>query len=119
MDLSWTAEQQAFRAEAHGWLEANVPADPLPSGDTAEGFALHLEWERKLFDAGWAVVSWPEAYGGRDATLWDLPDHQNPREVLACCPGGVVEDPVFMLSADRTLAFERVPRSRRLIPVAA
>ena len=24
-----------------------------------------------LFDAGWAVVSWPEAYGGRDASLWE------------------------------------------------
>src|ERR1700730_14899734 len=46
----------------------------------------------------------------RDATLRDLPDHQNPWEVLACRPGGVVEDPVFMLSADRTVAFERVGR---------
>ena len=40
----------------------------LPSGDTREGFALHLDWERALFDARYAVVSWPEAYGGRDAS---------------------------------------------------
>ena len=71
MDLTWTDEETAFRAECRAWLEANVPDRPLPSGDTAEGFALHVEWEKKLFDARWSVVSWPEAYGGRDATLWE------------------------------------------------
>ncbi|HEX2578758.1 MAG TPA: acyl-CoA dehydrogenase family protein, partial [Aquihabitans sp.] len=40
------------------------------SGDTAEGFAQHLDWERTLFDARYAVVSWPEAFGGRDASRW-------------------------------------------------
>ena len=64
MDLTWSPEEQAFRAEVREWLGANVPAEPLPSGDTREGFARHLEWERRLFDARFAVVSWPEAYGG-------------------------------------------------------
>ncbi len=68
MDLQFTAAQRAFRAEARAWLEANVPTN-LPSGDTRHGFALHLLWEKKLFDAGWAVVSWPRAYGGRAASL--------------------------------------------------
>ena len=35
----YTPEQDAFRAEARAWLEANVPAEPLPSFDTREGFA--------------------------------------------------------------------------------
>ena len=70
MDLTWTAEDEAFRAEARGWLEANVPHVSLPSGDTREGFAAHLEWERRLFEARWSVVSWPEKYGGRAATPW-------------------------------------------------
>jgi alkylation response protein AidB-like acyl-CoA dehydrogenase len=70
MDLTWTDEQEAFRADAREWLEANVPRG-LASGDTREGFAQHLEWERHLFDNRWAVVSWPEAYGGRDASLWE------------------------------------------------
>ena len=59
MDLNFTPAEEAFRAEARAWLEANVPVG-LPSGDTAEGFALHVEWEKKLFAAGWSVVSWPE-----------------------------------------------------------
>src|SRR5688572_14675161 len=67
VDLTFSAEDDAFRAECRAWLEANVPRG-LPSGDTREGFAAHLEWERALFDAQFAVVSWPEAYGGRDAS---------------------------------------------------
>ena len=70
MDLSWTEEQEAFRSEARAWLEANVP-DDLGSGDTREGFARHLEWERQLFADRWAVVSWPRDHGGRDASIWE------------------------------------------------
>lgn len=70
MDLTFTPAEEEFRAEARAWLEANVPVG-LPSGDTREGFALHLEWEKKLFEARWAVVSWPTEYGGRGASLWE------------------------------------------------
>lgn len=71
MDLTWSESEESFRADAREWLQANVPQPSLPSGDTAEGFALHLEWEHRLHEAGWAVVSWPTAYGGRDASLWE------------------------------------------------
>ncbi len=70
MDLTWSEREEAFRAECRTWLEANVPHG-LPSGDTREGFTLHLEWERTLHAAGYAAVSWPKAYGGRDASLWE------------------------------------------------
>ncbi|HET6771780.1 MAG TPA: acyl-CoA dehydrogenase family protein [Acidimicrobiales bacterium] len=79
MDLSWSESEQAFRAEARAWLEENLAAwhaehggrDAIASGDTRTGFAQHLTWERRLHDGGWAAVSWPTAYGGRDASLWE------------------------------------------------
>jgi len=71
MDLTWSADEKAFRAEARSWLEAHVPDPALPSGDTAAGFALHLEWERALFETGYSAVSWPVEYGGRAASLWE------------------------------------------------
>jgi len=37
--------------------------------DTAEGSVAHRAWERELFDSRLSVVSWPERYGGRDASL--------------------------------------------------
>src|SRR5215831_16042225 len=70
MDLAFTDAEDAFRAECRAWLEANVPHG-LPSGDTREGFAAHLEWERLLYRDRWAVVSWPHLYGGRDSSLWE------------------------------------------------
>jgi alkylation response protein AidB-like acyl-CoA dehydrogenase len=60
-----------FRAEVRDWLRAHVPVTPLPSVDTAEGFARHRDWERELFAARLAVVAWPAEYGGRDLPLLD------------------------------------------------
>ena len=97
MDLTFTEEEQAFRAKARAWLEANVPRPALPSGDTREGFALHKEWERALFDARWAVVSWPREYGGRDASLmeWLIFEEEYYR---AGAPQRVTQNGIFLLA---------------------
>lgn len=69
MDLAYTDQQKAFRAEIRSWLEANVPKAPLQSFDTAEGFQQHREWEAKLNSGRWGMVTWPEALGGRACDL--------------------------------------------------
>ncbi len=69
MDLNYTTEQTAFRAEAREWLAANVPPSPLPSFDTEAGFQAHREWEAKLYEGRWGMITWPEAMGGRGADL--------------------------------------------------
>ncbi len=69
MDLTYSERENAFRAEARAWLEANVPGAPLPSFDTAEGARAHRNWERRLDAGGWAMVPWPVEYGGRGANL--------------------------------------------------
>jgi len=71
VDLTESGAEQAFRVDVRAWLAAHKPPLPMPPGDSAEGFPVHRAWEQELFDAGWAVVSWPEAYGGRDASLWE------------------------------------------------
>jgi hypothetical protein len=96
MDLTFNSQEEAFRAEARAWLSANVPHD-LPSGDTREGFALHLDWERKLFDDRWAVVSWPREYGGREASLieWLIFEEEYYR---AGGPQRVTQNGIFLLA---------------------
>ncbi|MGY6022354.1 acyl-CoA dehydrogenase family protein [Streptomyces spinosirectus] len=69
MELAFTQEEEAFRAEARDWLAAHVPGSALPSLETAEGFAAHRAWEAELAADRWSVVNWPVAYGGRDAGL--------------------------------------------------
>jgi alkylation response protein AidB-like acyl-CoA dehydrogenase len=96
MDLSFSADEELFRRECRAWLEANVPTG-LPSGDTREGFALHLDWERALFDARYAVVSWPEEYGGRDATLWEWLIFEE-EYYRAGAPQRVTQNGIFLLA---------------------
>lgn len=69
MKLEYTPEQTAFRAEVRAWLAANVPAEPLKSFDTEEGFQQHREWEAKLYEGRWGMITWPEEMGGRGADL--------------------------------------------------
>jgi len=96
MDLTFTSEQEAFRKEARAWLEANVPAEPLPSLDTAQGFERHREWEHRLHKGGWAMVPWPIEYGGRGANLleWLIFEEEYYR---AGAPGRVNQNGIFLL----------------------
>ena len=76
MDLNWSETQAAMRRELRQWLDGNLAGWRAEigtelSGDTREGFAQQLLWEQRLFEAGWSAMAWPEAYGGRDGTLWD------------------------------------------------
>jgi len=97
MDLSFTPAEERFRAECRAWLEANVPRPALPSGDTRDGFAAHLEWERKLFEARYAVVSWPEQYGGRNASLWEWLIFEE-EYYRAAAPQRVTQNGIFLLA---------------------
>jgi alkylation response protein AidB-like acyl-CoA dehydrogenase len=96
MDLRYTPEQEAFRAEVRAWLEANVPAEPLASFDTAEGFEAHRAWERTLHAGGFAMVPWPVAYGGRGADLleWLIFEEEYYR---AGAPRRVNQNGIFLL----------------------
>ena len=69
MDLAYTDKHRDFRQEVRTWLAANVPAEPLQSFDTEAGFTQHREWEAKLNEGRWGMVTWPNALGGRDADL--------------------------------------------------
>ncbi|MFI8823091.1 acyl-CoA dehydrogenase family protein [Streptomyces sp. NPDC053431] len=70
MDLTPSAAEEEFRAEARAWLRAHVPAEPLPSLETEKGFAAHRAWEAELAADRWSVVSWPEPYGGRGVDIF-------------------------------------------------
>jgi alkylation response protein AidB-like acyl-CoA dehydrogenase len=117
VDLTFSAEEDAFRHEARTWLEANVPKRALPSGDTRAGFAEHLAWERALYEARWAVVAWPRAYGGRDATLmqWLIFEEEYWR---AGAPQRVTQNGVFLL-APSIFAFGTQAQKDRLLPEIA
>jgi len=63
MDLNYTEEDNAFRAKARDWLKDNVPKTSRPPGG-AEAAQFDRDWQRKLYEHGWAGVNWPKEYGG-------------------------------------------------------
>ncbi|MFI1329142.1 acyl-CoA dehydrogenase family protein [Streptomyces sp. NPDC020845] len=117
MDLDLTERQQAFRDEARRWLAAHVPAEPLPSLETAEGFAAHRVWERTLASDRWSAVSWPEEYGGRGASLveWLLFEEEY---YAAGAPGRVSQNGISLLAPTLFEHGTAEQRARVLPPLA-
>jgi alkylation response protein AidB-like acyl-CoA dehydrogenase len=117
MDLTYTPAEEAFRKEVREWLAANAPAEPLPSLDTPDGFTAHQEWERKLYDARLSVVTWPEEYGGRGATLaeWLIFEEEY---YLAGAPTRVGQNGIFLL-APSLFEFGTDEQRRRYLPSMA
>ncbi|MFD6449797.1 acyl-CoA dehydrogenase family protein [Nocardia sp. NPDC060220] len=97
MDLEIDPAAREFQLEVREFLAANVPAEPLPSMDTAEGFAAHREWEAKLAQARLSAVSWPREFGGRDASIleWVLFEQEY---YAAGAPGRVAQNGIFLLA---------------------
>jgi alkylation response protein AidB-like acyl-CoA dehydrogenase len=117
MDLSYTPAQQAFRAEARAWLDANAPRAPLRSFDTREGFEEHRAWERRLHAGGFSMVPWPVEYGGRGADLleWLIFEEEYYR---AGAPKRVNQNGIFLLGPT-LMEFGTLEQKARYLPKIA
>jgi alkylation response protein AidB-like acyl-CoA dehydrogenase len=74
----------AFRDQVHGWLAANVP-DNSESAPADEMLATAKGFQARLYDAGFAGITWPAEFGGQglstveqqsfdeEAAAYDLP----------------------------------------------
>jgi alkylation response protein AidB-like acyl-CoA dehydrogenase len=76
VDLSYSEEDQAFRAEIRAWLEENLTGEWAElrglggAGRDHERFEERLAWNRHLAAHGWTCVGWPTEHGGRGLSLW-------------------------------------------------
>jgi len=70
MDLRFTAEEVAFRAEVRDFFESNLPPDIRRKQVLGQRLAKEdiVNWQRILNKKGWACPLWPVEYGG---TGWD------------------------------------------------
>lgn len=75
MDLNLTAQERRFRDELRAWLAAHSPRDWEARQSAEESmqarFAFLRDWQRQVYEGGWAGLSWPKEYGGRGATLME------------------------------------------------
>jgi alkylation response protein AidB-like acyl-CoA dehydrogenase len=64
-----------YRARAREWLEANLPKrgagesasmNPWDGGDdSAEYYAMQRALQKRMYEAGYAGITWPKEYGGQ------------------------------------------------------
>ena len=62
-----TPAEQAFRAEARSWLEANLPHELRHANNRLTPPELKA-WFKTLGEKGWAAPHWPKEHGGIAAT---------------------------------------------------
>jgi alkylation response protein AidB-like acyl-CoA dehydrogenase len=71
VDLSYSAEELAFRDEVRGWLRAHIPADLKAKVERFAELSKAdvLRWHRILAEKGWIAPHWPVEWGG---TGWNV-----------------------------------------------
>src|SRR5215218_8508389 len=72
MELTYTAEAEAFRKEIRTWLEENLPEGWFEPGFKLEGEdrrRFNEEWPAKLYAGGWICAAWPKEYGGKGLSV--------------------------------------------------
>ncbi len=76
MDLRYSAEDEAFRAEIRGWLGEHLSGGFASlkglggPGKDHEAIEERLAWNRHLAQHGWSGIGWPAEHGGRGLSLW-------------------------------------------------
>jgi len=114
-----TIDVEQYRLEARAWIEANlerrpepVPGEPEPEVTTPEQIDAARALQRKLFDAGYAGISYPVDCGGRGLSA----DHEQAfREEAAAyvTPDFGVVGVVTMGAIGRSIAEHASPEFRR------
>ena len=72
MDFNDTPQEAKFRKKCRDWLEKN--ASYKDGSSKSEDFANKDKlndakaWQKKKYDAGWAMLHWPKEYGGIGAS---------------------------------------------------
>ena len=69
MDFRDTPDEATFRKELRGWIADNLPEgwrDRAPSSGRMDE-SVSREWSKKLYEAGYAGLTWPKEFGGQGA----------------------------------------------------
>jgi alkylation response protein AidB-like acyl-CoA dehydrogenase len=75
MDLSFSPEQEEFRAKVQAFLRDNLPTGWGQAGFRPEGMSMTeflRDWQRRLYEGGFLGMSWPKEFGGQGASQIEM-----------------------------------------------
>jgi alkylation response protein AidB-like acyl-CoA dehydrogenase len=115
MDLNFTAEELAFRAEVKQWVAAHLPADLSAKVHAAQRLSRDdlQRWARILGAKGWLGWGWPKEFGGPG---WNAVQRHLFEEecALAGAPRVIPFGPVMV--APVIMAFGNKAQQERFLP---
>jgi alkylation response protein AidB-like acyl-CoA dehydrogenase len=88
MDLTYTADEEAFRTEVRTFLETQLPEDIRTKVSLGRRLCKDdlMRWQKILHERGWGAGRWPRRFGGAGWTV--VQDHifEEERAVAAAPP---------------------------------
>ncbi|MCG8333691.1 MAG: acyl-CoA dehydrogenase family protein, partial [Proteobacteria bacterium] len=80
MDFRLTKEEELIKQEFVEFFETEMKNAPPEFGNgglegiyaTEEGYEFHKYMARKMGEKGWLSMSWPQKYGGREASIMEM-----------------------------------------------
>jgi alkylation response protein AidB-like acyl-CoA dehydrogenase len=75
MDLSFSPEQEKFRAKVQKFLAENLPPGWGKAGFRPEGMSMiefMRDWQRRLYEGGFLGMAWPKEFGGQGASQIEM-----------------------------------------------
>ncbi len=75
MDLSFSPEQEEFRAKVQTFLHHNLPPGWGKAGFRPEGMSMTeflRDWQRRLYEGGFLGMAWPKEFGGQGASQIEM-----------------------------------------------
>lgn len=109
MDLTYSAEEEAFRSRVRSWI-----AEHAPPRTAVRDLDAARAWQRTLHDAGFLGVGWPEEYGG--ATLTKVEQAILNEELARANAPGVVNIMAIWWVGPAIMKYGTAEQQRRFLP---
>lgn len=115
MDLNFTPEELAFRAEVHAWVAENLPKDISHKVHNALNLTREdmQGWARILGKKGWLGYGWPEEFGGPG---WSVVQRHLFEEECALAGGPRIVPFGPVMVAPVIMAFGTPEQQKRFLP---
>lgn len=109
MDLSYTPEEEAFRATVREWI-----AKHAPTRSQVRDIEAARAWQRELHAAGFLGVGWPAEYGG--ATLTKIEQAILNEELARANAPGVINIMAIWWVGPAIMKFGTPEQQKRFLP---